>query len=810
MIERTLRVLEYPKIIAKVEELAGSSLGKEIIAALKPEVRLSVIQENQMITAEAVNILTQGENPPLGGLSDIRSSLKKVMLGGGLGALELLEVAATLRASRLTREFLGNNISNPSSPGAAPSILSDWGSRLGSFLSIERELERCLGPEGEVLDQASPKLGSLRSQKKVLQNRIREKLDSLIHSSENSKYLQEQLVTVRGERYVIPVKQEYRSLFPGLVHDQSASGATLFIEPLPVVEMNNQLRIVETQEEEEVARILRELSGRIKDVSPTVTISVDILARIDAAFAKARYSLAIHGSEPVFNTAGVIKLRNARHPLLTGKVVPIQLALGENYDTLVITGPNTGGKTVTLKTVGLLALMAQSGLQIPASSGSEMALFEKIFCDIGDEQSIEQSLSTFSSHLTQIVKIIAAADDPRCLVLLDELGAGTDPDEGAALAMSILTHLHGLGVRTVATTHYSELKAFAYQTAGIENAAVEFDIETLRPTYHLITGLPGSSQAFEIAAKLGLPVHLVEQARGFISAEVAKVETMLKDIEADRRKAREDRQIGENARIKGESLKDQYQTELTRLKTEKTDVLRQAKEEARQILIEARRESENLLRSLREAGLHEAGLREASHSSRNELNRVANEARRRMSENIAQLEEKPERNGNARLQAEDLSPGMRVRAVSLNQVGTVLEVGTENVHVQMGIMKINLPLQDLEVVQEEAVQIKKRNATPKGIASPNGESGLNAAQNITSEISLRGLTVDEALYELEKYLDQAILAGLHRFRVIHGKGTGALRIAVQDYLRGNPLVKSALYAEQNEGGLGATVVELRK
>lgn len=784
MFDRAIKTLEYHKIIAKVEEYTATSMGKELVRELRPLTSLSEIGEAQQITSEAVQLLIDSERAPLGGIFDIRVSLKKASIGGTLSVQELLEVGSTLRGSRLMREFLTGNASDLT-------ILPEWGGRLAVFPSLERELERCLDPDGEVLDSASAKLRSLRSQTKVYQNRVRDKLDSIVKSSDNSKYLQDAIVSLRNDRYVIPVKQEYRSLFPGIVHDQSSSGATLFIEPMAVVELNNQLRIIEAETVEEVNRILKELSGRVKEVAEQLTTALNILTRLDLAFAKGRYSLVIHGSEPLLNSEGEIRLYNAKHPLLTGKVVPITVSLGDEYHTLVITGPNTGGKTVTLKTVGLLSLMAQSGLHIPADSGSKLAVFQKVFCDIGDEQSIEQSLSTFSSHLTQIVKIIEGAKGPDCLVLLDELGAGTDPTEGAALAMSILTYLHQLGVRTVATTHYSELKVFAYKTEGICNAAVEFDIETLRPTYHLLTGLPGSSQAFEIALKLGLPEFLVTNARSYISAEEAKVEDMLKQLEADRRKAREDRMATEVDRVKIEKDRRHYEDELAKFKREKEELLRQARQEAREVLIEARRESENLLRKLRE-------------SPAGELAGIVNTARQKIGAELERLEEKTSvPKDESGLKLEDLKVGMRVRSLSLNQTGTVLEIGGNEALVQMGIIKANLAFNDLVAIQEEKVKVTRP-------LRKSGETGLETAKQITTEISLRGMTVDEGLYQLEKYMDQAMLAGLNRFRVIHGKGTGALRQAVQQYLKGNPVVKSFAFAEQSEGGLGATVVELKK
>jgi DNA mismatch repair protein MutS2 len=773
--ERTLKILEFEKILAKVETLATSRYGKELVRDLRPLVTLSQVKEAQQITTEAVRLYTENDRIPLGGIFDIREAVKRAAIGGVLSPPELLEIAATIRASRLMKEFLAKQT-------ARDALIVEWGCNLGSFPGLERELERCIGPKGEVLDGASPKLHSLRSQIKTYQNRVREKLDSIVHNSDNGKYLQELLVTMRNERYVIPVKQEFRTQFPGIVHDHSASGATIFIEPMAVVELNNQLALIESQEIEEVGRILAELSGRIQAIKDSLQMTVTILARLDLAFAKARYSLENSATEPELNTEGRVRLQNARHPLITGKVVPI---------SLVITGPNTGGKTVTLKTVGLLTLMAQTGLHIPAASGSSIALFKEVLCDIGDEQSIEQSLSTFSSHLTQIVKILAAVHGPDCLVLLDELGAGTDPSEGAALAMSLLTHLHNLGARTVATTHYSELKAFAYSTPGIENASVEFDIETLRPTYHLLIGLPGSSQAFEIALKLGIAPHLIQAARELISAESAKVEEILKEIETDRRKAREDRLLNEAARLKGEDLKNRYETELAKLKEQKEAMLRQAKAEARELLLETRRDSENLLRQIREAPAAA-------------VNTIVNEARKKLNADLERLEEKPVKAAPRKLvKIESLKPGDRIRALALNQTGTILEVNQDQVVVQLGILKATLGLDEIEAVNEPKIKIQSP-------LRKTGISGLAAATNISAEISLRGLNVDEALFQLEKYLDQAILAGLPSFRVIHGKGTGVLRQAVQKYLKAHPAIQTVAFAEQNEGGLGATVAQLKK
>lgn len=790
MNERTLKTLEFQKIIARVAEFADTSFGKELVEQLQPKTDRYQISEELHLTGEAVAYLRNGDRVPLGGIFDVRASVKRALLQGVLSTGEILEIGSTLRACRLTREFL---LSEELRDIAVN--LYEWGGRLACFPAMEREIERCIDDDGNILDSASAKLHSLRSQSKILQARVREKLDNIVRSGDTAKYLQESLVSIRNQRYVIPVKQEYRSHFPGIVHDQSASGSTLFIEPMVVVEINNQLQLIQNEEQEEQRRILVELSTKIRGIAEALQTSLQILARVDLNFAKAKYSLQIGGVEPELDLEGHLELKEARHPLLGGNVVPTSVSLGGEFDTLVITGPNTGGKTVTLKTVGLLTLMAQSGLHIPALIGSKIAIFEKIFCDIGDEQSIEQSLSTFSAHMTQIVDILKQATDRRCLVLLDELGAGTDPSEGAALAMSILTHLHESGIRTIATTHYSELKAFAYKTSGIQNASVEFNVETLRPTYHLIIGLPGSSQAFEIAAKLGLSGEVIDGAKGYISSDAARVEEMLRDIENERRQAREDRKTAEEARIKAENYRIRYENEINKFNDNREIMLREAKEEARDLLLDARRESENLVRSIKEA-------------SSEELNQVANESRKQINEKLKTLEEKPKQPKKHNKSAQQLKVGEQVHLISVGREGTILEIAGNMATVQAGIIKLSLPLDDLARIDSNPKNVGNAKSSKKELRKV-GTTGMETAQRITSEINVLGMTVDDALYEVEKYLDQALLAGLKRFRIVHGKGTGALRVGIQQYLRNHPAVSKISIAEQNEGGIGATIVELQ-
>src|SRR5690554_1149156 len=620
--EKSARILEFDKIRQILAGFTASKPGEELAISLQPATVLEEVARAQKETTEARE-LWQTSRVPLDGIFDLRAAAEGARRGKVLSPEELLATGATLRAARLLRKSLGEEAEE-----RAP-VLSALAAGLTTFPQLEAALTKAIGPDGEVRDEASPVLRSLRRQAQTLQNSIRERLDALTRSGETQKYLQEALVTIRNGRYVLPVKQEFRQYIPGIVHDQSASGATLFIEPMAVVELNNKLRRVEAEIQEEIERILTELSRRVGEAATGILANQEILARLDLAFAKGRYSLSINGTEPVLNTKGFIRLLRARHPLLEGEVVPIDLELGGDFHVLVITGPNTGGKTVSLKTTGLLALMTQAGLHIPARSGSEMPVFTGIYSDIGDEQSIEQNLSTFSSHMSNIVPIMEAAQDQNNLVLLDELGAGTDPAEGAALATAILKTLHDRGVRTVATTHYSDVKIFAYNTPGVENASVDFDPRTLRPTYRLLTGVPGQSNAFVIAARLGLEKAIIEEAQQLVAPGTRNLEELLGQIAEEKRELEAEREKTARLRLALEKKEKEYTEKLGRFEGERASLLREAREEARNLIRETRREMENLLRRLREAAPEKQS-------------EIANETRRQLAE---RLEEMPEETG---------------------------------------------------------------------------------------------------------------------------------------------------------------------
>lgn len=784
MNDRTLRVLEYHKILAMLADRASSSLGKELALGLRPIDDPVMVREMLQETSECRQLRDQGEGVPLGGIHDIRTSVQLAGAGGVLGPEALVSVVSTLRAARQVGAFFV--------PRAARCpLLYDWAQGLGDFRTIERSIDGAIGPGGEVLDSASPALARVRAQKRTMQNRLKDRLDSMVRSADIVKYLQEPIVTLRNDRYVVPVRQEFKAMVPGIVHDQSASGATLFVEPVAVVELNNNLRQLESQEEEEIRRVLAELSRRVGDRAPEIRASVEILAHLDFVTARARLGEDQGAIEPVIEDGGVVTLVGARHPLLSGTVVPIDLELGRRFDTLVITGPNTGGKTVTLKTVGLLTLMAQSGLHVPARHGTGLSVFERVFSDIGDEQSIEQSLSTFSSHMTHIVDILSEARGSDTLVLLDELGAGTDPTEGAALAMSVLEHLHARGVRTVATTHYAELKTFAYTTPGLENASVEFDVQTLRPTYRLMLGTPGRSNAFEISLRLGLPGLLVDRARGMLSDEERTVEELIENIQGDERAARQNRLEADRLRLKYEGLLREMDDQRRRFENEKSQLLTKAREEARNVVERVRRETDDLIKVLRSEA-EQNRLEEAARFTRNEIRQQREELDREL--------ETPKRRPAA--PPKNLKPGEPVHSASLNRDGSVIEVDTAagQAVVQFGIMKVTLELADLERSEPKGVNTRK----------PSGSSAVAAgkASSIPIELDLRGMTADEAIMTVDKYLDDAILAGLPMARIIHGKGTGALRTAVVAYLSQHPHIQSHRPGESGEGGSGVTVVQI--
>lgn len=787
MNERTLQKLEFDKILERLAGLCTSELGKELSVQLRPSNRLWKVQEGQSETTEAKEVARLRPNIPLGGIHDIRDALRKAEVGGILEPAELMEVADTLRASRKMRSFLMGEGSKETP------ILAALAEGLGLYRAAEEEIGRCIIGEGEVADDASDELFRLRKAMKMIQNRVREKLDSIIRSSDNQKYLQDALVTVRGDRYVVPVRQEYRHQIPGLIHDQSASGATVFIEPMAVVELNNELKRHQAAERTEVIKILQNLSMLIAKDVDDIRVSLEVLARLDFIFAKAKLSSRMDGGEPAVNNSGRLSIRLGRHPLIPGKVVPVTVELGKNFDTLVITGPNTGGKTVTLKTVGLLTVMAQAGLHVPAEYGTELSIFEQIFVDIGDEQSIEQSLSTFSSNMTNIVGIIKDVD-PASLVLMDELGAGTDPTEGAALAQAILEYLQNSGAKTIATTHYSELKAFAYSHPRVENASVEFDVETLRPTYRLLMGRPGRSNAFEISARLGLSPEIVERARSFLSQEERDVANLIENLEATQVGAQREREEAERLRLEANHLRKKLEARERAFREKEAALLEKAREEAYAILKQAREEADQIVKSLRDA-LAKVPVKEELARAENERNRL-----RQMQDKVG-----GDRLKNIPSDSEALKTvkiGQPVFVPRLNQKGSVLTLPNAQgeLQIQAGILKLTVKLSELRAAREEK---------PKGGEAEYASIASGKAREMSRELDFRGTTVDEAMEIVAKYLDDAYLASLSPVYLIHGKGTGALRAAIRTYLQKHPYVKSFRSGEHGEGGIGVTVVDLK-
>lgn len=792
MNDRTLRVLEYEKIIDKLKGLTASELGRELVEQLTPQTDFNTVEKMLSETNDGVSCIMRRGSPPLGGMNDIRASLKRLDIGGILNPGELLRLGGVLRAARKLKSYVNDKLSEDNT-----NVVNELISCLESNARLEQKIELCILSEDEIADNASSTLNNIRRQIKDHQASIKNKLNDLIRSTKYQKYIQESVVTIRGDRYVIPVKQEHRNDIPGLVHDSSSSGATLFIEPMAVVEANNNIKQLKIKEQAEIERILAELSQDASLILPQLNANMSIMARLDFIFAKARLAVDLNCMCPQVNQSGRILIKKGRHPLLdVKKVVPIDFWVGDKFNSLIVTGPNTGGKTVSLKTVGLFTLMTQSGLHIPANAGTEMSVFEKIYADIGDEQSIEQSLSTFSSHMKNIVEILKYVDN-KSLVLFDELGAGTDPTEGAALAMSILECLHQIGATTLATTHYSELKVYAITTEGVENASCEFDVETLRPTYRLLIGVPGKSNAFAISKRLGLTDDIIERSKEFLSQEDIRFEDILLSIEKNRSEAEKEKLRAESYRLEAERLKKDLENQKSKLAAQKESELRKAREEARQILLNSKREAEELVNEMK---------RLAKEQEEAEVKRQTEELRQRVNKSISGLEDslveaimpkqglvKPPKN---------LKPGDTVLIVNLNQKGTILSKPDKNgeAQVQAGIIKLNVHVSNLKLVDEQKQQIQKTGV---------GRIGVSKAQNMSTEIDLRGMMLDEAIDIVDKYLDDASIAGLGEVTLIHGKGTGALRSGLHQYLKRNPHAKSYRLGKLGEGETGVTVVEIR-
>ncbi|HHV17383.1 MAG TPA: endonuclease MutS2 [Thermoanaerobacterales bacterium] len=780
-------VLEYDKIKNILKEYVVSPLAGEKISDMRPYDDEALVKQLQQETSEGVALLRAGIDLPLGGIKDIRNGLRLAKVGSMLTPGELMNIASTMRVARLTKTVweekkLGDSV-----------IINDIINRLHFFKSLEEKIDKAIISEDEIADAASPKLNSIRRQKKTLSQNVRNKLNEIISSPHYQKALQDPIVTVRQDRYVVPVKQEFRGSIPGVIHDQSASGATLYIEPMAVMQMNNELRQLEIEEKREIERILWDFSQKIQENHDYISDTLYGLAHLDFIMAKARYSLDINGVEPIFNDRGYINISQGRHPLLKGEVVPLDVFLGDEFNILVITGPNTGGKTVSLKTVGLFILMAQSGLHIPAREGTQLSIFKEVFADIGDEQSIEQSLSTFSSHMKNIKEIIDLASN-ECLIVLDELGAGTDPTEGAALAMAILNYLYEKGSKVLATTHYSELKTFAFSKEGIENASMEFDIKTLSPTYKLTIGIPGKSNAFEISKRLGLKQEVVDLGKSLMADESLKMEDLLTHIEHQKNKAEEDREKLQD--LKREYLRklDKLEEERQKVRIQQERILERAKGKARLLLDKIQRESGQIIESLRDV------------EAENQLHirdRAVENARAWLRKVDAELKDSKDTFiiRSAKKQHGQLKLGQKVKIAGLNQEGYILSLddASKSAQVQVGIMKVNVPTASLIPMEEQEIEAEK---------SRYSSIAMSKAKEISSEIDLRGLTVDEALMKVDNYLDDALMAGVTSVTLIHGKGTGALRRSINDMLKNRPNIKAFRLGNMDEGGSGVTVVEL--
>ena len=790
MNNKVLRILEYHKIIDKLIDKATSAPGRKLCKELVPMTELSEITHAQSETADALSRLFKKGSTSFGGNTDLGSSIKSLEVGSALSSSELLKIAAMLENVNRIKAYGRSDRDD-----APADTLDDYFGALEPLTNLASEIRRCILSEEEIADDASPELKHIRRKMSLTNDKIHTQLTSMINGSYRT-YLQDAVVTMRNNRYCIPVKAEYKGQVSGMVHDQSSTGSTFFIEPAAVVTLNNELKELELKEQEEIEIILADLSAQAGAYTQELTNNQKIMTTLDFIFAKASLAMEENASMPLFNTEHHLHIRKGRHPLLDKKkVVPIDIELGTDFDLLVITGPNTGGKTVSLKTVGLLTLMGQSGLHIPALDRSELSIFTEVYADIGDEQSIEQNLSTFSSHMTSIVSILKQADE-NSLCLFDELGAGTDPTEGAALATAILDHLHSRGIRTMATTHYSELKVYALSTPFVENACCEFDIETLRPTYRLLIGIPGKSNAFAISSKLGLPDYIIEDAKKHITEDKESFEDLLADLENSRITIEKERLEIASHKEEIKSLKERLESRQEKMEQSKDRILREANEEARQILQNAKDIADETIRTFQKAG---------ADSSMKDLEKSRQKVRDKISEKNAKLSSRSsEKPTHKLLKPEQIKPGDRVKVVSMGLTGIVNSRPDRNgkLFVQCGIIRSQVSLDDLVLIEEETVS-----TSGKMQRTNSGKLKMSKSYSISTEINLLGKTVDEAISELYKYLDDACLAHLPSVRIVHGKGTGALRKAVHDYLRRCKYVKNYRLGEYGEGDAGVTIAE---
>lgn len=792
MNKRSLRVLEYYKIIDMLIPYAGSPMGQKLCKHLKPSNNLDEILRLQEETRDALSRIYKHGSVSFSGVTDIGMSLKRIEVGATLSPSELLDLARLLDNTLSVRQY-GVSEDQEHEPDCLDSKFLD----LMPCEHLCREIRRCILSEDAIADDASSELKRIRRSKKQINDKIHTQLLKIVNSQDNQNILQESLVTMRNGRYCIPVKQEYKSSFPGMIHDQSSSGSTIFVEPMAVVNMNNELKELDNEEQIEIDRILSGLTEQAGFELEAIRGNVLLLTELDFIFARAKFAKSYLGTEPIFNTRGYINIKQGRHPLLDkNTVVPIDISLGDNYNLLIVTGPNTGGKTVSLKTVGLFTLMGQSGLHIPAFEGSELNVFQDVFADIGDEQSIEQSLSTFSSHMSNIVYIVKHATKDT-LILFDELGGGTDPVEGAALAISILSHLQGQGIRCMATTHYSELKTFALSTEGVENASCEFDVASLRPTYRLMIGIPGKSNAFAISKKLGLPDYIIENAKSQIDATSLDFESLISDLEKSKKTIEEEQAQIIAYKQEVEVLRNQLKQKQESIEQQKAKLLKDAREEALSIIEEAKEIADQSIRK------YQKWERNPNKADNKSMEAERAKLRDKMKD-IDNSMRKKQKNRRSSQKAEDFKIGDTVYIISMDSTGTVLSLpnSKKEIAVQVGILHMNLPITDCEITEAPSEE------KPKGTKNKK-HMNLERALSIKSEINVIGLTVDEAVSRIDKYLDDALLSNLNQVRIIHGKGTGALRKGIHDYLKRQKHVAAYRNGEFGEGDMGVTIVDLQ-
>ena len=792
MNEKALKTLEYYKIIDMLEAFATSSIGKNKCRQLRPLDNLTEIETMQQETADALSRIYQKGSLSFSGVKDVRGSLKRLEIGSTLGIGELLAIRSLLENASRAKAYSRRETENEHTDS-----LDNMFELIEPLSPLAAEIGRCILSEDEISDDASTGLRQVRRSMKLTNDKIHTQLSSFV-SGNSRTYLQDAVVTMRNGRYCIPVKSEYKSQVPGMIHDQSSTGSTIFVEPMTIVRLNNEMRELEIQEQKEIEMILSNLSQLAAENLDAIFDDVKLLSELDFIFARAQLAKSQNATEPRFNRDRIIDIKKARHPLIDKhKVVPIDIRIGETFDLLIVTGPNTGGKTVSLKTVGLLTLMGQSGLHIPAFDNSRLSVFREVYADIGDEQSIEQSLSTFSSHMTNVVRFMETADSDS-LVLFDELGAGTDPTEGAALAIAILSTLHDRGIRAMATTHYSELKVYALSTPGVENASCEFDVETLRPTYRLLIGVPGKSNAFAISQKLGLPLSIIERAKEQISQEDETFEDVLSNLEESRKTIESEREELASYKEEIKTLKEQLEAKQDKLDQRKERIIAEANEEAHRILREAKDYADQTMRIFNKAG--------KDSMSAKELEKHRSDLRKKMDKAGKKVALKTPQKQKSTLRPQDLSLGDSVKVMSLNVKGTVSSKPDSKgmLFVQMGILRSKVHISDLQLIDEPVI------TGPALTRTGAGKIKMNKSASVRTEINLLGKTVDEAVSELDKYLDDAYLAHLSSVRIVHGKGTGALRKGVHNYLKRLKYVQDFHLAEFGEGDAGVTIVEFKK